>query len=151
MALRDHDGDDDDNDGIIDAGKTGAGEPATPMRLWTVGKGSDTSAVDTGDDEGYAAAIQLSDPIKRGDTWTYYIEAVDTNPDQRWDTTWLLDHEGNTSRRAGGVAVEYLDITVAVIDGTQSSVLAASSGTNNLDQDGEPNEEKGASPRRCPH
>ena len=140
VALRDHDGDDDDNDGIIDTGKTGAGGPATPMKLWTSGK-TDSSG-NPAEDEGYAAAIELSDPSKNGNVWTYYIEVADTDRSPLWDTTWLLDPEANASVRAGGVAVSRLDITVAAIDGTEAFVVddAASGSTNNLVQDGTPNE-----------
>ena len=147
VALRDHDDDDRDNDGLVDTGRglASEGEAATPMRLWTSGK-TDANG-DPAEDEGYAAAIELSDPIPISGGWTLYVEAVDTDPSPRWDTTWLLDHEGNVSRRVGGVAVERLHIRVAAIDGTQTSVLAASTasdagtGSNSLLQDGTPNDD----------
>ena len=114
--------------------------PDTPMRLWTVAKGTDNANVDPGDattpgdDAGYAAAIELSDPIKSGNTWTFHIEAVNTSTNPLWDTTWLLDFEGNTSVQAQGVAVPVavpsLNIRVAAIDGTASTLLKfASDGT----------------------
>ena len=111
--------------------------PETPMVLWTVGKGTDTANVDEGDDAGYAAAIELSDPIKSGNTWTFHLEAVNTSTNPLWNTTWLLDYEGNTSRAVGGVAVERLDIRVAAIDGTASTLLKLESdGSVSVDADG---------------
>ena len=107
VTLQDHDGDDTNNDGIADATAGTTDLPATPMRLWTVGKGSDTSAVDTGDDAGYAAALQLSDPMPTSSGWTFRLEAVDTNRNPYVDTTRMLNHE----------TVEEIEVTLEISDG----------------------------------
>ena len=113
--LIDHDGDDADDDGFLADGTT----PATPKRLWTTADGTATGAATTTDrtdagyvGPGYATAFKLSDPIPSSSAWTYHIEALDTDPNPRWDTTWLLNYE----------TVDEIDITVRATDGTGASV-----------------------------
>ncbi|MCY3942017.1 MAG: putative Ig domain-containing protein [Gammaproteobacteria bacterium] len=101
VTLQDHDGDDPDGDGLIDSGAN-AGRPATPMRLWTNDDGDPATG-----SSGYAAAFELSDPIKSSSAWTFHIEAVDTNPSPYRDTTHLLDYED----------VDELDFTIRASDG----------------------------------
>ena len=110
--LVDHDGDDTNDDGIADA-TAGSTTPqrATPDRLWTTADGTATGTVTVAADPnygaGYAAALELSDPIKSSSGWTIHLEAVDTDPDPNWNTTWLLNHE----------SVEEIRITLQISDG----------------------------------
>ncbi|MYE05525.1 MAG: hypothetical protein F4Y00_11230 [Bacteroidetes bacterium SB0662_bin_6] len=124
VMLRDHDGDDADNDGLIDSGAN-AGQPATPLGLYTAAATAANPA------KGYAGAFELSDPIKSGNSWIYHIEAVDTDPNPYSSTlTGLLNHE----RVAGRFEIT---IKVAAIDGTESTVLElAADGSVTTDSDG---------------
>ena len=109
--LVDHDGDDTNDDGIADATAGTTDLPATPDRLWTTADGTATGTVTVAADPnygpGYAAALELSDPIKSSSGWTFRLEAVDTDANPYVDTTRLLNHE----------TVEEIEVTLEISDG----------------------------------
>ena len=78
------------------------GNPATPMRLWTSEDPANGS-------EGYAGAFRLSDPIKSGNTWTYHIYALDTDPHPFRNPLWQLNGDND--------GADEIEITVRVTDG----------------------------------
>ena len=92
------------------------GVATTPMRLWTTqdgtADGTVTVATDSNYGAGYAAAFELSDPIKSSSAWTFHIDTVDTNPSPYIDTTRLLNYE----------TVDEISIMVRAADGTGASV-----------------------------
>ena len=111
--LVDHDGDDSGTGGDTTAndGLNSDGQRATPDRLWTTADGTATGTVTVSTDSnygpGYAAALELSDPVKSSSGWTFHLQAVDTDPDPDYDTTWLLNRE----------TVPEIKITLDISDG----------------------------------
>ena len=97
-----------DSDGATDARDATLqdhdGYPLTPRVLHT----DDDGNRDTGG-EGFAGAFRLSDPIKSGNTWTYHIYAVDTNPHPRQSTLSQLNGDDD--------GADEIEITVRVTDG----------------------------------
>ena len=118
VIWRDHDGDDPEEDGFKADGTT----PATPWGLYTA------TATEANPDRGYAAVLKLSDPIPSSSAWTYHIEAVDTDPNPRWDTTWLLNYE----------VVRELDITIEASDGVETVTDATEVQVNISDREEAP-------------
>ena len=95
------------------------GVATTPMRLWTTSDGTQTGNPFTptptdSNGFGYASAVVLSDPIKSGDTWTFHVNVMDTNPSPATDTTRMLNHE----------TVEEITVTVRAVDGVTDAGVA---------------------------
>ena len=138
-----------DADGATDASDATLGDhdnnPATPDTLgiedW---EQSNARWVN----EGYASAFRLSDPIKSGNTWTYHIYAVDTNPHPRQSTLSQLDGDEDgadeieiTVRVTDGVgATDEATIDVDIIDVNEAPRAPSATGLRGLDGDASSNE-----------